>query len=443
MSSILKTIGPVENKNNNLNKTAKEDAEDIEEVAQEDAENEETHETTETTNDAKDDDYLDEGVVKTLMTITSKTPANGKKKTFHIKPSKSNFTDPNIYLKLDPIKSIHSNIAKSINYEHVIITRFSYRFTNRMPIGNLFDSDRLKRRFELFETFCLPSVLSQINPNFYWVIVVDPELPTNYLDTLYRHVAKFYASSLYATRGPRQIFIYRWTYNTTLAHIEWLNSLIPLNRKYFITTRLDDDDCISRDFTNLVAEHLRTSTSTSTIKGFKLISFSCGYYWYNQPSLTYGIFKPTNRPWIAIGLSMITEREKYPMTVYFGNHTKLTQYIRNWKNHSMLRTFIEAAKEEYDAKDVAEKYEVIRKKQPVYVRSVHDHNLQKNERNEYLDKTVDLKGGSGSVKDDIINGVNGSLKRASVHNLTIINQYFTINQSCLEKINANIQSDST
>jgi len=432
MSSILKTIGPVENINiDNLNKTDKK-TEDIEEVAQEDAEDEGGHETTET-NDAKDDDYLDEGVVKTLMTITSKTPANGKKKTFHIKPSKSNFTDPNIYLKLDPIKSIHSNIAKSINYEHVIITRFSYRFTNRMPIGNLFDSDRLKRRFELFETFCLPSVLSQINPNFYWVIVVDPELPTNYLDTLYRHVAKFYASSLYATRGPRQIFIYRWTYNTTLAHIEWLNSLIPLNRKYFITTRLDDDDCISRDFTNLVAEHLRTST----IKGFKLISFSSGYYWYNQPSLTYGIFKPTNRPWIAIGLSMITEREKYPMTVYFGNHTKLTQYIRNWKNHSMLRTFIESAKEEYDAKDVAEKYEVIRKKQPVYVRSVHDHNLQKNERNEYLDKTMAVKEVGG---DD---SINGSLKRASVHNLTILNQYFTINQSCLEKINANIQSDST
>jgi hypothetical protein len=292
-----------------------------------------------------------------------------------------------------------------------------------MPIGNLFDEKRLERRFQLFETFCLPSVLSQINPNFYWVIVVDPELPTQYLDMLWKHIAKFYTSSLYATRGPRQIFVHRWTYTTTLAHIEWLNKLfvIPLNRKYLITTRLDDDDSLSRDFTNQVAENLRNST----VKGFKLISFSNGYYWYNQPSLTYGLFKATNRPWIAIGVSFIVEREKYPMTVYFGNHTKLTQYIRNWKNHSMLRHYIELAKEEYDVKNAAEKYEVIRKNNlPIYIRSVHDHNLQKNEKNEYLNKsdTTTLK----------------RVALTSLTNLNVLNQYFTINQSCLEKINSQI-----
>lgn len=368
------------------------------------------------------DDYLDEDVgVKTLATIVSKPQSVISKKKEKPRPplTKSNYTDPNIYLKLDPIKCIQSNIARSINYEHVIITRFSYRFRRDMPVGNLFDDDRLLRRFQLFESFCLPSVLSQINPNFYWIIVVDAELPTNYLDILWKAIAKFYSSSLYATRGPRQIFVHRWTYSSTLAHIDWLQKLIPLNRKYFITTRLDDDDSISRDFTNQVAEVLRSST----IKGFKLISFSNGYYWYNQPTLTYGIFKATNRPWIAIGLSLITEREKYPMTVYFGNHTKLTHYIRSWKNHTMLKQLIEAAKEEYDAKGAAEKYEVIRKNLPVYIRSVHDHNLQKNEKNEYLNKTV---------------SESGALKRASIHNLNILNQYFTINQTCLENINANI-----
>lgn len=410
------------------------------------------------------DDYLDDDVEilesfdinkpKNLITInptnvsTNVTTNTTKKVTKIIKKTKSNYTDPNIYLKLDPIKNIHSNIARNIDYEHVIITRFSYRFNADKPIGNLFDADRLARRFQLFETFCLPSILSQINPNFYWIIVVDPELPAQYLDILWKHIAKFYSSSLYATRGPRQIFVHQWEYTTTLAKIDWLQKLIHLNRKYLITTRYDDDDCLCRDFTNHIADYVRKTTTTaalaslvsstnlsqtsttistnssdkSEIHGFKLISFSNGFYWYNQPSLSYGIFKSTNRPWIAIGLSFIVEREKYPMTVYFGNHTRLTQYVRNWKNHPMLKRYIELAKEEYDPKDAGDRFEVIRKKVPTYIRSVHDHNLQKNEKNEYAEKTI----------------ADATIKRASIHNLSMINQYFTLHQGSLENINSKI-----
>ena len=129
---------------------------------------------------------------------------------------------------------------------------------------------------------------------------MDVELPTNYLDLLWKAIAKFYSSNLYSTRGPRQIFVHRWDYTTTLAHTDWIEKLIPLNRRYLVTTRLDDDDSLSRDFTNQIAECVKTST----IRGFKLLSFSNGYYWYSQPTLTYGIFKATNRPWIAIGLSL-------------------------------------------------------------------------------------------------------------------------------------------
>lgn len=330
----------------------------------------------------------------------------------------STFTDPNIYLKLDPIKSIQSNIARKVDYEHIIITRFSYRFKADMPIGNLFDDKRMLRRFQLFESFCLPSVLSQINPNFYWIIIVDNEIPVRYLDILWKTIAKFYASNTYSQRGPRQIFVHRWDWTSQLSDIEWIKKLVPLTRKYLITTRLDDDDGISRDFTNTVAQYLHDNK----VKGFKLISFSHGYYWYSQPSLTYGIFKLTNKPWIAIGLSFITERDKYPMTVYFGNHTKLTQYIRNWKGHKLLKHYIELNKENIDAKTCLEKYEVVRRVRPIYIRTVHDHNLQKNEKNEYLNK-----------------GANAfALKRASIHNLNILSQYFTINQTALENINSKI-----
>ncbi len=335
-----------------------------------------------------------------------------------IMPRPSAYTDPNVYLKLDPIKRIQSKLARSIDYEHILITRFSYRFKKDTPIGNLFDKKRMERRFQLFETFCLPSVLSQVNPNFYWMIIVDAELPTEYLDRLWKAIALFYSSETYSRRGPRQIFVHRWDWTATLTETDWMKKYIQFHKRYLITTRLDDDDSICRDFTNICAQYLRETK----IKGIKLISFSNGYYWYNQPKVNYGIFKQTHKPWIAIGLSLIAERKNYPITVYFGNHTRLTTYIRNWRDHKVLKECIENStnKEIITTKNYTEFYEVLRRTRPIYIRSVHDHNLQQNEKNQYLDKSAAV------------------LKRASLHSLNVLNQHFTIDADKLEKVNDKI-----
>jgi len=328
----------------------------------------------------------------------------------------STYTDPNVYLKLDPIKKIQSKLARSIDYEHIIITRFSYRFKKDMPIGELFSHKRLQRRFQLFETFCLPSVLSQVNPNFYWIIIIDAELPTEYVDRLWKSIAKFYGSNKYSKFGPRQIFVHRWDWTCTLTELTWIEKYIQFHKRYLITTRLDDDDSICREFTNIMAQYLRENK----IRGLKLLSLSNGYYWYNQPKVAYGIFKQTNKPWIAIGLSLITERSKFPMTVYFGNHTKLTGYLRNWQDHRTLKKYVEKSKENITPKTYVNYFEVIRRTKPIYIRSVHDHNLQRNETNKFLDKS----------------GI--ALKRASLHSPNMLNKYFTINIAGLEKVNSAI-----
>ena len=51
--------------------------------------------------------YKNSDDVKTLVTITSNPVLSVKQKPVTRKPlAKSNFTDPNVYLKFDPIKSI-------------------------------------------------------------------------------------------------------------------------------------------------------------------------------------------------------------------------------------------------------------------------------------------------------------------------------------------------
>lgn len=288
--------------------------------------------------------------------------------------------DPNLYLKDDPVQSGYMKLAKNINYTHVIITRFSYRFSKNAPIGNLFNSKRMKRRFHLLESFCLPSILGQKNKNFYWVLVIDKDLPDQYIDRLHKLISKFYSSDEYGIQGPRQIFLYKWQYNYSMSGVEWLREMIPIeDKKYLITTRLDDDDSLCKNFTNLVKSQL----VTNKIRGFFLITFESGYYWYPQVKTKYGIFKPATKPYIAIGLTLITNLEKYPFTVYFGNHTKLVHYIRNYKNHKLLKRMCDNNKETINDKNHKEKYKVVKRTKPVFIRTIHDHNLQKGMKNIY------------------------------------------------------------
>ena len=178
------------------------------------------------------------------------------------KPSTNNViiptSDPNTHLLTDPIKSDWAKLPANVDLTHVIITRFSYRFRESDKSTTIFAPARMKRRFQLLESFCFPSIISQTNPNFYWVLIIDRELPAVYLNKLYQLVAKFYESPAYKTTGPRQIILHKWEYNCTLSNIKWLTqTTIPLDRKYLVTTRFDDDDSLSKTFTKRIANEVK------------------------------------------------------------------------------------------------------------------------------------------------------------------------------------------
>src|SRR5262245_29329362 len=70
---------------------------------------------------------------------------------------------------------------------HFAITRFSYIERPRadqlvvrsnFTTGNPLTPYKLDRRFTLFESLCLPGMLGQTTKNFIWVLVIDPDLPT-------------------------------------------------------------------------------------------------------------------------------------------------------------------------------------------------------------------------------------------------------------------------
>jgi len=109
------------------------------------------------------------------------------------------------------------------------------------------DPDRwMKNRFELFERFCVPSVRNQSVKDFIWLVVFDAKTPQRYLDRADRLGRGCHLVPLRAERGHRR------TLRLYAAH-----SLKP-DTEYLITSRIDNDDAIHRDFMKTVQDCLRS-----------------------------------------------------------------------------------------------------------------------------------------------------------------------------------------
>ena len=66
-----------------------------------------------------------------------------------------------------------------MDYNHIIITRFNLDFEDD-PQARCLQPEWLEKRFDLFETYCLPSVLQQTCQNFTWVILSSDATPAQY-----------------------------------------------------------------------------------------------------------------------------------------------------------------------------------------------------------------------------------------------------------------------
>jgi hypothetical protein len=119
--------------------------------------------------------------------------------------------------------------------DHVLLTRFN------LPSPGLESLVRaqegwLRKRVDLFETYCVTSVLAQTNRNFCWVIYFDPQSPKWLLD----RVAEFEA---------RGVFVPIYRESVSPAELVGdLRKVTGATRSTLITTNLDNDDGLAIDF---------------------------------------------------------------------------------------------------------------------------------------------------------------------------------------------------
>lgn len=140
----------------------------------------------------------------------------------------------------------HSLSVAGIN--HIILTRFNLPSKGRE--SKIRQSPNwLAHRFELFETYCLPSMLQQSNQDFKWFIYFDKDTPEPF-----RSRAKRYEQS------HNQIMLF-WETNLSLQKVrQQILSLCDNQKELLLTTRLDNDDALNKNFvkeTQIVATKLK------------------------------------------------------------------------------------------------------------------------------------------------------------------------------------------
>jgi hypothetical protein len=122
-------------------------------------------------------------------------------------------------------------------FQHFLLTRFSVKTRRGFP------SERwVRRRMEIFEKVCLPSVAAQRDAEFTWIIAVGPSTPPDVLQRLRERQQVFPYVVLPITNG--------WL---TPAK-EHMRSALRAGVGHVITTRLDNDDALARSFMATVQE---------------------------------------------------------------------------------------------------------------------------------------------------------------------------------------------
>jgi hypothetical protein len=165
-------------------------------------------------------------------------------------------------------------------FEHFIITVFNVR----RPIKNntkILESDWLSYRFELFDRFCYPSVRAQTNQKFKWLVYFDPQTPKKFKDKVHEY-----------SKWHNFIPIYSEIWDIQLNRKIILNNLSD-NVEYLITTNLDNDDAIAKDFVNNIHQEFK-------YQKFEFISFPSGHILdINNKGKLYS-FKYLNNPFVSL-----------------------------------------------------------------------------------------------------------------------------------------------
>jgi hypothetical protein len=162
-----------------------------------------------------------------------------------------------------------------------------------------------KNRFKLFTDFCFPSVCSQTNQNFEWLVFFDTTTPEIYKQEILTLESQLSNFKPIFTDGMEQFF-------------PSIKAYIAKNQApYIITSGLDNDDCLSKNYIEEVQKQFDNQK-------FIAIDFIDGYTLQISPNVKLGKKLHLYNPFISL-----IEKNEEPKTVSNVSH-------RLWKKENRI-----------------------------------------------------------------------------------------------------------
>jgi hypothetical protein len=166
--------------------------------------------------------------------------------------------------------SLQRFVSAASSTDHVLLTRFNLPSDSAERVIRA-KQGWLQERVELFERYCIPSVQSQTNKDFHWIIYFDPESPSWLKDLIRLH---------------QSLGIYRPFFRSSVGRDELLTDIrlaIGNPRSEVITSNLDNDDALAVDFTERIRSAGRKGDRTAIYLSTGLIKYEDRLYIFEDP----------------------------------------------------------------------------------------------------------------------------------------------------------------
>jgi len=185
-------------------------------------------------------------------------------------------------------------------FKHFLITRFNLRQpdwkTSKKKVAVLTEEWH-ENRFELFIKYCFHSIASQTNKNFEWLVFFDTTTPEKYKNIISELEAKLTNFKPVFVDGMEQF-------------LPGIQSYVSnYDQDYIITSRIDNDDCLSKFYIDSVQKQFNK-------QDFTAIDFIDGYTIQTSPNIKIGKRFDQYNPFISL-----IEKNETPKTVWAIRHS--------------------------------------------------------------------------------------------------------------------------
>lgn len=184
---------------------------------------------------------------------------------------------------------------------HYLITRFNLKNPDWSTTKNkelLLTEEWMTHRLELFKNFCFPSVLAQSNKDFKWLIFFDISTKDKFKTNIDELLSKHELIRYFYIKGMPE-------FNSSITNFIKEDAK---DADYIISSRLDNDDCIHRNFIAEIQKQFKQQQ-------FMVIDVVKGYSLQISPDYLLGKKEHMFNPF----LSLIETKENF-QTIWKTDH---------------------------------------------------------------------------------------------------------------------------